>query len=365
VIHITLSELKRYGNLGNVWAFADQRGGDLFMIRRRDLIAALGGAAASLPLRSVAVCAQQPARTKRIGILMGRSESDPEARSYIAAFVQDLARRGWSIGSNVRIEQRWTDANIGRARTFARELVALRPDVLLGLTTPATAALLSETRTLPIVFVGVSDPVGEGFAASLSHPGGNATGFINMESTMSGKMLGLLKEIAPRIRRAAIMFNPETAPGGGSYFLGPFEGAGQSLGIDTVINQVRSDSEIEAAIAVLGREQAGLVPMSDSFVAVRSRIIASLCARHHVPAIFGAAVSFAKDGGLMGYGATYPDQFRRAAGYVDRILRGENPADLPVEQPTKFELVINLRTAKALGLAVPPNLLALADEVIE
>jgi putative tryptophan/tyrosine transport system substrate-binding protein len=332
-------------------------------MRRREFIAGLGGAAASLPLWPVVVCAQQPARMKRIGILMGWREGDAEFRSFIAAFVQELARLGWSIGSNVRIEQRWTDADVDRARAFARELVALQPDVLLGSTTPVTAALLRETCTIPIVFAAVSDPVGAGFAASLSHPGGNATGFINIESGISGKHLGLLKEIAPRIRRAAIMFNPETAPGGGSFFLGSFEAAGQSLGIDTAINRVRSDAEIEAAIALLGREQAGLVLMSDSFLNVRSKMIASLCARNDVPAIFGAP--FAKDGGLMGYGSTYPDVFRRAAGYVDRILRGAKPAELPIEVPIKFDLVINLKTANALGLTIPPNLLAIADEVIE
>jgi putative ABC transport system substrate-binding protein len=231
-------------------------------------------------------------------------------------------------------------------------------------TTPATAALHRETSTIPIVFGAVSDPVGAGFVTNLSRPGGNITGFINVESSLGGKWLGLLKEIAPDIKRAAIMFNPDTAPGGGSYFLGSFEAAARTLSIEPNTVHVRSVADIEMAITSLGHQQAGLVLMTDSFLGVRHQTIIALAAREKVPAIFEPSF-FVKNGGLLSYGVDYADIFRRAAGHVDRILRGAKPADLPVEFPTKFELLINLKTAKALGLEVPPTLLARADEVIE
>jgi putative ABC transport system substrate-binding protein len=330
-------------------------------MRRREFIMVVGGAAAAWPL---AARAQQGDRVRRIGVLMGWSESDPARAAYFSALVQELARRGWRVGGNLGVEHRWTNGDIDRARVFAKELVEMQPDVILAGTTPVTAALLRETRTIPIVFAVVSDPVGAGFIASLSHPGGNATGFINVEAAMGGKWIDLLKEIAPRIRRAAIMFNPNTAPGGGNYFLGTFEAAARSLAVEPVTVRVRSDNDIETAITSLGRDQAGLVLMTDSFIAVRQRAIISLSARNDVPVISDTA-SFPRSGGLISYGPNYPDMFRQAAWYVDRILRGAKPADLPVEVPIKFDLVINLKSAKALGLTVPNTLLVSAEEVIE
>jgi putative ABC transport system substrate-binding protein len=328
-------------------------------MRRRDFIAGAGAAVWPLSARS-----QQTERVRRIGALMGWSESDPEYHSWLAAFVQRLAQLGWLVGRNVRIEQRWTDGDVDRTLAFAKELVSQQPDVILASTTPATAALHQQTRSIPIVFGAMSDPVGAGLAGSLSQPGGNVTGFINVEAAMGGKWLGLLKEIAPHIGRAAIMFNPDTAPGGGSYFLDSFQAAGRSLAMDTFITRVRSDAAIETAITALGREHAGVVLMTDSFIGVRRKLVISLCARNNVPAIFEPPF-FAQEGGLMSYGVNYPDLFRRAAGYVDRILQGAKPAELPIEVPTKFYLIINLNTAKALGLTVPNTLLASADEVIE
>jgi putative ABC transport system substrate-binding protein len=333
-------------------------------MRRREFIAGLGGAASAPALWPLAARAQQGERVRRIGVLMGWSENDPEARFNFAAFVLRMAQLGWVEGRNLRIDQRWTNADVDRARAFAKELVALAPDVILAGTTPVTAALSRETGEIPIVFAVVSDPVGAGFVAGLARPGGNVTGFINVEAAMGGKWLALLKEIAPQIKRAAIMFNPDTAPGGGSYFLGSFEAAARSLAVETVTARVRSDADIETAIGSLGRDRAGLVLMTDSFIGIRQPAIISIAARNNVPAIFEVA-GFARSGGLMSYGPNLADIFRRAAGHVDRILRGAKPADLPAEVPTKFDLVINLKTAKALGLSVPLTLLATADEVIE
>ena len=248
-------------------------------MKRREFITLLGGAAA-WPL---AARAQQPNRARRIAVMMGWSENEGY-RSWIAVFVQRLAQLGWADGRNVRIDIRWTNGDIDQARTFAKELVALEPDVILAATTPVTAALQRETRTIPIVFVVVSDPVGAGFVAGLPRPGGNITGFINTEAAMGGKWLELLKEIAPRLGRVALMFNPDTAPGGGSYFLAPFEAAARSLAVKTIMARVRSDAEIEAAITLLGGEQGGLVVMSDSFMAVRHRTLISAAIRNNVPA---------------------------------------------------------------------------------
>jgi putative ABC transport system substrate-binding protein len=329
-------------------------------MKRRKFITLLGGAAA-WPLAARA----QQAGIRRIGVLMGWAENDPEAKSDLAAFVQGLEQLGWAGGRNLRIDYRWAGGNADLMRTFAKELVELQPDVILANTTPVTAALQRETHTIPIVFVIVSDPVGAGFLASLPRPGGNITGFINIESSLGGKWLELLIEIAPRVKRAAIMFNPDTAPAGGSYFLAPFEAAARSFAAEPITAPVRSDAEIERVITQLGREQgSGLVLMTDGFIFVHRKSIISLAARNNVPAIYAESVS-AKDGGLLSLGANYLDVFRRAAPYIDRILRGEKPADLPVQVPTRFELVINLKTAKALGLTVPPSLLARADEVIE
>ena len=329
-------------------------------MRRREFIAGLGSAAA-WPL---AAQAQPAERVRRIGALLGWSDDDRVERSYFTAFAEELARLGWSDGGNVRIDLRWTSAG-ERARMFAKELVALNPDVILSVTTPATGAVQRETRAIPIVFAVVSDPIGAGFAASLARPGGNITGFINVEGAMGGKWLSLLKDTAPHINRAAIMFNPDTAPGNGNYFLGSFEMAAAAMSIEPVAMRVRSDTEIEADIASLGRDGGGLIVMTDSFMSDHRLTVISAAARSRVPAVFGAINPDASEGALISYGPSLTDLFRRAAGYVDRILRGAKPAELPIQLPIKFELVINLRTAKALGLTVPQSILLRADEVIE
>jgi len=329
-------------------------------MQRRELIAGLVSTIAAAPVFGLRLAsAQQAEKVRRVGVLMGSSENS--SRRLVDAFVEELARLGWADGRNARFEQRWTNGDINRASAFAAELVAAQPDVILASTTPVTAALHRETGTIPIVFAIVSDPIGAGFVAGLPRPGGNITGFTHSEPAMGGKWLSLLKEIAPGIKRAAFMFNPDSAPTGG--FLDSFEAAAGALGIEPVAMPVRSDAEIETAIATLGGEQAGLVEYSSFLVAHRGTIISST-ARHNVPAMFEDA-GFARTGGLISYGPNMTDMFRRAAVYVDRILRGERPADLPVQTPTKFEMTINLKTAKALGLTVPHNLLMLADEVIE
>jgi putative ABC transport system substrate-binding protein len=329
-------------------------------MKRREFITLIGGAAAW----PVAARAQQAEGVRRVGVLLGWSENDPEFRSRLAAFVQALAQLGWAESHNLRIDVRWTNGAVDRARTFAKELVQLRPDVILAGTTPVTAALQRETSTIPIVFSSVSDPVGAGLVASLARPGANITGFINIEATVGAKHLELLKEIAPRLARVAIIFNPDTAPGGGSYFLGPFEAAARSLAIEPIAARVRSDAEIETAIASLGRAQGGLVVMTDSFMAVHVETVLSAASRNNVPASFESPY-MARAGGLISYGPSGLDLFRRATGYVDRILKGAKPVDLPVQVPTKFDLVINLKTAKALGLTIPESFLLRADEVIE
>ena len=314
----------------------------------------------------VAARAQRADRMRRIGVLMAFDENDPKPKSWLSNFTQGLAELGWTDGHTARMDVRWAAGSVDRMRTFAKELVELRPDVIFASTTPVTAALQRETRTIPIVFVIVSlDPVGAGFVAGLARPGGNITGFTNVEAALAGKWLEMLKEIAPRVRRVAIMFNPDTAPGGGAYFLEPFEAAARLLAVEPITARVRSDGEIEAVITSLGHEQAGLVLMPDSFMQVHQGTVISLTARNNVPAIGADLPGFAKEGGLLSYGANFPDIFRRAAPYVDRILRGANPGDLPVQAPTKYELVLNLKTAKALGLEVPATVLARADEVIE
>jgi len=262
-------------------------------MRRRELLTLLGGAAA-WPL----VARAQQNGVRRIGVLMGWAESDPEAKADLAAFVQGLAQLGWAEGNNLRIDYRWANGDVDRMRMFAKELVDLRPDVILANTTPATAALQRETRTLPIVFVIVSDPVGAGLVASLARPGGNITGFINVEASLGGKWLELLQAIAPGVRRVAIMFNPDTAPGGGSYFLSPFETAARSIAVEPITAPVRSDAEIETVITSLEQQQGGLVLMTDGYMTVHRGLIISLAARNHVPAIYAESFSD-KDGGLL------------------------------------------------------------------
>jgi len=324
-------------------------------MKRREFIAGLGGAAA-WPM------AARGQANRRIGLLMGWSERNLQFRTGASAFLLELARLGWVDGGNLSVHQRWTNSDIDRARQFARELVAEQPDLIFAGSTPVTAALQRETRTIPIVFAVVSDPIGDGIVATLPRPGGNITGFIDLEASMMGKWLALLKEFAPDIKRAAIMFNPDTASGGGTYFLEPFETAARLMDIESSKFRVRSDAEIEAVIGSLDR-QAGLLVMPEAFISVHLRTIIASTIRNGVPAIFGQ--QFARDGGLMSYGPDYEKIFVRAASYVDRILRGAKPAELPVQVPDKFELVINLRTAKAIGLTVPNSLLVGADEVIE
>jgi putative ABC transport system substrate-binding protein len=285
-------------------------------------------------------------------------------RSNFEAFVERLAELDWVEGRSVHIEQRWTDANVERAREFAKELVSQQPAVLFSGTTPATVALSRETQKLPIVFAIVSDPVGAKLVSSLARPGGNITGFINEEAAMGGKWLELIKLVAPDIKYAAIMFNPDTAPGGGNYFLDSFEAAARVLALESTTFRVRSDSEIETAIESFGVRQTGLVLMTDSYMDTHRLTVIEAAKRKNIPTIFDTR-SFADDGGLMTYGSNFPDIFRRAASQVDRILRGAKPADLPVELPVKLDLVINLKTAKTLGLTIPPSLLATADKVIE
>ncbi len=328
-------------------------------MRRRDFIAGVGGAV----VWPIVGRGQQAERVRRVGVLMPFNENDSEPKAYLSALMQGLAELGRSDGRNLRIDLRWAGGNVDRMRVFAKELVDLQPDVILSPTTPVTAAFRRETRTIPIVFASVSDPVGDGFIVSLPRPGGNLTGFINMEASMGGKWLQLLMEIAPSLTRVAMMFNPDTS--GGTYYLTSFETSAQSLKIDSVAAPVHVDAEIETTMTSLGREPArGLVVMGDSFTFVHRAKIISLAAQHNVPAIYPASV-FARDGGLLSYGPDRVDIFRRSASYIDRILRGEKPADLPVQLPIKFEMALNAKTAKALGVAVPPSILLCADEVIE
>ena len=329
-------------------------------MRRRKFIAGLVSAAAW----PMVVRAQQSDRMRRIGVMMGWSESDPEYQFRLGVLVQELARLGWVDGVTVQIMQRWISGDVGRARAMAKLLIEWQPDVIFAGTTPATAALHQETRSVPIVFVSVADPIGAGFARSLNRPAGNITEFINDEATLAGKQVGLLKEIAPRTKRAAIMFNPDTAPGGGAYYLASFEAAARTLGLRAMPLHVRSDAEIESAISALGREVDGLVLGNDSFLMVHLATIISALRQNGVPAISDAP-QFAENGGLMAYGPMYSEMYRRAAGYVDRILRGAKPADLPVQTPVKYVTILNLKTAKRLGLTIPETLLATADEVIQ
>ena len=266
-------------------------------------------------------------------------------------------------GRNMRIDRRWTNDDADLAGRSARELVALQPDVILALGSPATAALQRETRAIPIVFTAVTDPVGQGFVAGLPRPGGNLTGFSTVESALFGKLLQMLKEIAPGIRRVALMYNPDYAPQTKS-FQGSLEAAAQLLGVALGIVPIHSDAEIETAIDALGREEGGLISLTDSFTLGHREVIIAAAARNKVPTIYGQP-GFAKSGGLMSYAASFSDSFRGAAGYVARILKGEKPADLPVQLPTHYELLINLKTAKALGIEVPRSILVRADEVIE
>jgi len=328
-------------------------------MRRREFIKLLGGAAATWPL---AARGQQGERMRRIGVLLNAAAVDSNYQSWFEAFLQELQELGWSDGRNLRIDTRWATAD--DIRKHAAELVALAPDVLVAGTGTATVApLLQATRTIPIVFAIVIDPVGAGFVASLAKPGGNATGFTVYEYSMSGKWLELLKEIAPNVTRVAVLRDPAIASGIGQF--GAVQIVAPSLGVVLSPVDVRDAGEIERAIAAFASGlNGGLIVTASPLAGVHRNLIATLAARHKLPAIYPARF-YATAGGLISYGPDYLDQFRRAAGYVDRILKGEKPAELPVQTPTKYELVINLKTAKALGLAMPPAVLGRADEVIE
>jgi len=328
------------------------------MIKRRTFIAGLGSAAA-WPL---AARAQQGDQVRRIGVLMGGDENDPVYTGILPALTQALEDLGWTDGRNVRMDIRWAGGDANRIRALAAQLVGLHPDIIFTVATPATAAVQRETRTIPIVFAGVGDPVASGIVERLDRPGGIVTGFANFEASLGGKWLELLSEIVPGLKRAAIMFNPDTAV---SSFMPSFETAARSLKVVPIIAPVHSDPEIETAIIALGREPGGgLVVMPELFVFAHRAPIILAAARNNVPAVYSFPF-FARDGGLLSYGPDVGDDFRRAATYVDRILRGEKPGDLPVQFPTKFEMAVNLKTAKALGLTVPQSILLRADEVIE
>jgi len=329
-------------------------------MRRREFITLLGGTAVSWPLTTRA---QQPAPVRRLGVLMPEAETDAQSQDRRRALEQAFTVLGWTLGKNLQIEYRWAAGDPEQTKLAATELVKLAPDVLLGAATPTVRALQQATSTIPIIFVGVTEPVAQGFIPSLSHPGGNLTGFTNIEATFDEKWLELLKEVAPRVTRALVIYNPETTAAAG--FLNSLNAAAQKLSVALSTGLVHQLADVETAAAMLAREPGGgLIVLPDPFTLTHHKPVVEAAARHQLPAIY-AFRSFAIDGGLVSYGVDITDLFRLAAGYVDRILKGEKPADLSVQQPTKFELIINLKTAKALGLTVPQTLLVAADEVIE
>ena len=329
-----------------------------YRIKRREFITLVGGAAAAWPLASRA---QHPDRMRRIGVLMNLAADDAEGQARIAAFVQALQRLGWSDGRNVRIDYRWAAGDAGRFHRYAEELLALTPDVILAAATPSVQALQQATRTVPIVFAIVADPVGAGFVDSLARPGGNATGFTPFEYGISGKWLELLKEIAPRVTRVAVLRDLTIGLGQ----LGAIQSVAPSLGVELTPIGLDDTGQIERTVAAFARSpNGGLIVTASTSAIIHRELITTLAARNKLPAVYYERY-FVAAGGLMSYGPDFLDQFRSAASYVDRILRGEKPADLPVQAPTKHELMINLNTAKALGLDVPPILLARADKVIE
>jgi putative ABC transport system substrate-binding protein len=329
-------------------------------MRRREFISLLGGAAAAWPL---AARAQQPERMRRIGVLMAHAESDPEGQAFVAAFRAGLQQLGWTEGRNIRIDTRWA-AEVELMQGFAKELIALQPDLILANNTPTTAAVLQQTSSIPIIFAVVADPVGSGFVASFPQPGGNVTGFNVSEPTLAGKFVELLKEIAPHVARVAMLFNPATTPYRDIY-LNPFKAAAASFAVEAIVAPVHDRSEFESVVAAQARRpNSGLIVMPDGFMNVHRAEVTSLAARYRLPAVYPYRF-WAELGGLLSYGPDQIDNFRRAATYADRILKGAKPNELPVQAPVKFELVINLKTAKALSLDVPVQLQQRADEVIE
>jgi putative ABC transport system substrate-binding protein len=328
---------------------------------RRAFMVFLGGV---LALRPTAINAQPDTAVRRIGVLMGL-ENDPETQARSKAFEQGLETEGWSLGKNLRIDYRFSGGDLGRMQALANELAALRLDCILGQSTPVVTALTRATRTIPIVFVTVTDPIGSGFVTSMARPGGNATGFTILQSTITAKYLSMLKQLTPRLVRAAIIYNPDSAPRSGAFFSQPFIDAAKEFNVEPITAQVHNSAEIESAVASLGAKPgSGLIVMPDNFTALYRELFISLAAQFRIPTIYPYRY-YAEAGGLLSYGVDAVDLFRRASNYVSRILRGAAPADLPVQAPTKFELVINLKTAKTLGLPVPKVLLAGADTLIE
>jgi putative ABC transport system substrate-binding protein len=328
-------------------------------IARRKFIAVLGGAAATWPL---AARAQQPERMRRIGVLFGAGADDPVTQAFYAALLQGLQQLGWTEGRNFRIDPRWGAGNAADTRKYAAELVALAPDVIVA-TGPTVGPLLQATRTVPIVFVIVPDPVGSGFVGSLSRPGGNATGFMQFEYSLSGKWLELLKQIAPGVTRAAVLWDPTIPSGIGQFAI--IQSVAPSVGVEVTPVDIGDAAETERAVTAFAQAaNGGLILTASVLAAFRRKLLITLAARHKLPAVYFERF-FVADGGLISYGPDFVEQFRRAAAYVDRILKGEKPADLPVQAPTKYELAINLKTAKALGLTVPSSVLVRADDVIE
>jgi putative ABC transport system substrate-binding protein len=327
---------------------------------RREFITILGGAVAAWPLQARA---QPSERVRRIGVLMNGAADDQDAQASVTAFLQTMQQLGWSDGRNVRIEYRWGDGNADNIRQYAAELAALAPDVIFATGTAGMRPLLQATRTVPIVFAQVADPVGAGFVNSLSRPGGNATGFMQFEYSLSAKWLELLKQIAPNVTRAAVIRDPDITAGIGQFAV--IQSVASSVGIEVSPVNVRDAGEIERAVTAFALgSNGGLIVTASALSSFHRELIFALAARHKLPAVYYRR-GFVTGGGLISYGYDAADQFRRAAGYVNRILKGEKPSDLPVQAPTKYELVINLKTAKSLGLEIPPTLLARADEVIE
>jgi putative tryptophan/tyrosine transport system substrate-binding protein len=330
-------------------------------MRRRDFIRAISGAVVAWP---IAAGAQQAQRMRRIGVLIGFAETDPDVKSWLATFRDSLEKLGWTEGSNFRIELRWAGYDPDKIKTLAKELVDLRPDAILSVTTIVTNALVRETQTIPIVIVTVADPISSGFVTNLGRPGGNVTGFAVYERSMGGKWLELLKRIAPGVTRVALLFNPTTSVPI-EFYMASIQAAASSFTVQTSTAPVHAQDEIEGVIAALaGNPGAGLIVMPDLFNISNRDLIIAVSARYRIPAIYFVR-SFADSGGLVSYGPDFAEQYPRAAGYIDRILKGEKPGDLPIQMPIKVPLVINLRTASALGLDVPLGLLNAADEIIE
>jgi len=329
-------------------------------MRRREFLTVLGGNALPRPTAALA-----ENRVRRIGMLMPFAEDDPEAVIRVAAFRQKLHELGWAVDRNLRIEARWSGGDLSRTRISAAELSVIGPDVILAAGTPALAALTNETRSVPIVFVAVPDPVGQGLVASLAHPGSNATGFANLDFPVGGKWLELLKAIAPGVTRVLLLFNPETAAASGSHFLQLLEEGAGPLLVESTSGPVHDRDGIERTIETFARgPNGGLLVLPDNFINAHRELIVAIAEKYRLPAIYPSRF-FVTAGGLVSYGIDVLDMYRGAASYIDRILKGAKPGDLPVQQPTKFELVVNLKTAKALGLTIPPSLLARADAVIE